>query len=243
MHEAHMYDDSSFVTLTYDDKHVPPDGGLRYRDFQLFMKRLRKRFGPTRFFMCGEYGEQFSRPHFHAALFGLRFPDLSPYKRLPSGSKLYTSEVLSRLWGSGFCSVGDVTFESAAYIARYVLKKVGSDVERLGIVDYSTGSVSVRRPEFCQASRRPGLGYPFLAKYHLDIYPRDEVVVRGMKMKPPRYYDGKVEEFVSLGGLLDWESNRLEKFALSEVDSSPERLRVREFVTKARLAFKKRGLE
>lgn len=243
MHESHCYDENVFATLTYDDEHVPADGGLRYRDFQLFMKRLRKAFGPTRFFMCGEYGEQYYRPHFHACLFGLQLPDKKRFRELSSGSVIYTSDVLSSLWRNGFVSVGDVTFESAAYVARYVLKKVGSDVERLGTFDYSTGEISVRRQEFCQASRRPGLGYPFLAKYHLDIYPRDEVVVRGIKMKPPRYYDGKAEEFLSLGGLLDWEVNRLDKFELAQADSTPDRLAVRELVTNARLAFKKRGLE
>lgn len=243
MHESQMYDGSSFVTLTYDDEHLPDEGGLCYRDFQLFMKRVRKRLGPTRFFMCGEYGEQFSRPHFHAALFGLWFPDLLPYKHLPSGSKIFTSELLSELWGNGFCSVGDVTFESAAYIARYVLKKVGNDVERLGTVDYSTGALSVKRAEFSQASRRPGLGYPWLERFHTDVFPRDEVVIRGVKMKPPRYYDGKAEDFLSLGGLLELESERLAKIDHASTDGTPDRLAVRELVTNARLAFKKRGIE
>lgn len=240
MHESQCYDDSSFVTLTYDNDHCPD--GLVYRDFQLFMKRVRKRFGPTRFFMCGEYGERFARPHFHACLFGLSFPDKKRLCTLPSGSVVGSSDLLSGLWGKGFCSVGDVTFESAAYVARYVLKKVGSDVERLGIVDYSTGAICVRRAEFCQASRRPGLGYPWLVKFHGDVFPRDEVVIRGMKMKPPRYYDGKAEDFLSAPELLELEGERLAKFASAELDSSPDRLVVREFVTNARLAFKKRGL-
>lgn len=242
MHESQCYDVNSFVTLTYDDAHLPEDGGLHYRDFQLFMKRVRKHYGPTRFFMCGEYGAEYGRPHFHACLFGFDPGDRKLFSSVASGSKLYTSDRLQALWPMGFTSLGDVTFESAAYVARYVLKKVGSDVERLGIVDFSTGEIATRRAEFCNASRRPGLGYPWLVKYHSDVYPRDEVVVRGMKMKPPRYYDGKAEEFLSLGGMLDWESNRLGKFDLAQSDSSPERLSVREFVTNARLAFKKRSL-
>lgn len=242
MHESQCYEGSSFVTLTYEDEYLPPNGGLRYRDFQLFMKRVRKRYGPTRFFMCGEYGSGNYRPHFHACLFGLSFEDRIKRSSLPSGSYLYESRALRELWPFGFSSVGDVTFESAAYVARYVLKKSGSDVERLGIVDFSTGAISVRPAEFCQASRRPGLGYPWLERFSSDVFPRDYVVIRGMKMKPPRYYDSKMEDFLSLGGLLEQEVNRLDKFGLAQADSSPERLVVREVVTKARLAFKKRGL-
>jgi len=242
MHESQLYEGSSFVTLTYDDDHFPLDGNLCYRDFQLFMKRVRKRCGPTRFFMCGEYGEAFFRPHFHACLFGQSFVDRKLFRHSQSGCNVYTSEVLASLWPYGFSSLGDATFESAAYVARYVLKKVGSDVERLGVVDFSTGAISVRRPEFCQASRRPGLGYPWLQRFHSDVFPRDYVIVRGIKMKPPRYYDAKASDFLSLGGLLDWESNRLDKFDMAQLDNSVERLAVREVVTKARLAFKKREL-
>ena len=91
---------------------------MDYRHFQLFMKRLRKEFAPTniRFYMCGEYGEDFSRPHFHACLFNCFFGDR---KRIPggaSGSPLYRSDILERLWPFGYSSIGDVTFESAAYV-------------------------------------------------------------------------------------------------------------------------------
>ena len=77
LHEAKMHDRNCFVTLTYNNDNVPADRSLNYRDFQLFMKRLRFHFRgvPIRFYMCGEYGEDFGRPHFHACLFGLDFPD------------------------------------------------------------------------------------------------------------------------------------------------------------------------
>lgn len=127
VHEASLHTDNCFITLTYNDEHLPSDGSLNYRDFQLFMKRLRKRVSvPVRFYMCGEYGENFGRPHFHACLFGFNFPDLKLWK---SGkSKLYRSPLLEELWPFGYSSVGDVNFESAAYVARYILKKVtGAD--------------------------------------------------------------------------------------------------------------------
>ena len=96
VHEKSLHEESSFVTLTYDDEHLPKNGSLVYRDFQLFMKRLRKEFAPTniRFYMCGEYGETFSRPHYHACLFNCFFPDR---KRIPggnSGSPLYLDSVI-----------------------------------------------------------------------------------------------------------------------------------------------------
>src|SRR3954449_8205389 len=66
VHENKMHPRSSFVTLTYDDKNIPPAGSLSKRDFQLFMKRLRKsQSNPLRFFACGEYGETTHRPHYH----------------------------------------------------------------------------------------------------------------------------------------------------------------------------------
>lgn len=121
MHEASAFDSNAFVTLTYDDASLPPNGSLKYSDYQLFMKRLRKAIEPSkvRFYMCGEYGEEEFRPHFHACLFGFDFPDKVKFKTTGSGSTIYTSKMLETLWPHGLCSTADVTFESAAYVARY----------------------------------------------------------------------------------------------------------------------------
>ena len=129
VHEASLHKENCFITLTYNDEHLPEHGHLIYRDFQLFMKRLRKRTGVrVRFYMCGEYGENFGRPHFHACLFGYNFPDLVRWKA--GKSTLYRSKLLESLWTDGYSSVGEVSFESAAYVARYILKKVtGDDAE------------------------------------------------------------------------------------------------------------------
>src|SRR5688572_7925162 len=126
MHEASLYPQNAFVTLTYDDAHIPPGGRLDYPEFQRFIKRLRKDFAPSRvrFYMCGEYGSLYHRPHYHACLFGIDFEDRLYAATLPSGAKSYTSDRLSRLWPLGFSSVGDVSFESAAYVARYCVQKV-----------------------------------------------------------------------------------------------------------------------
>ena len=126
MHEAQMHEKNCFITLTYDDAHLPGDRSLHYRDFQLFIKRLRKRYPGRRirYYMAGEYGENFGRPHWHACLFGIDFDDKSLWKRTSANSLLYRSADLELLWPFGYSSIGDVTFESAAYVARYIMKKV-----------------------------------------------------------------------------------------------------------------------
>nr|QJB20072.1 MAG: replication initiator protein [Microvirus sp.] len=135
VHESKLHAENCFITLTYDPKKVPPaeagelpaDTSLNYRHFQLFMKRLRKRFPEKniRFYMCGEYGENFGRAHFHACIFGLDFPDKTKWKKGKGDNiTLYRSKILEELWTYGFSSVGTVTFESAAYVARYITKKI-----------------------------------------------------------------------------------------------------------------------
>lgn len=239
MHECQLHENNSFLTLTYDDEHLPENGSLRHRDWQLFAKRLRRAYGPFRFFMAGEYGGIHGRPHFHACVFGVGFSDRKLLCTGDSGSDLYESASLSKLWRSGFASVGDVTFESAAYVARYTLKKVGSDVERLGIVDYSTGEVSVRRAEYARMSLRPAIARDWWSKYSGDVKRRGDVVSRGRSMRPPRYYD-KLLELEDPDLLEEFKADRLSKVRLE--DGTPERLAVQEIVCKAGLSFKKRSI-
>jgi len=184
-HEASLHEKNCFITLTYDDKHLPHDSSLNVKHFQDFMKRLRFHNGPDiRFFHCGEYGEKFKRPHYHACIFNFDFED----KKLWSNRrdvKLYTSEKLAELWPMGFSTIGDVTFESAAYVARYITKKVTGD---LAPDHYGT-----RKPEYTTMSRRPGIGKAWFDKFTSDVYPDDFVVIREKKMKPPKYYDRQFE--------------------------------------------------
>lgn len=181
LHESKLHDSSLFVTLTYET--VPPGGSLRPRDFVLFMKRLRITHPGVRFFQCGEYGEQLSRPHHHAILFNCFFSDQRYYKSR-GDIRLYTSKELEKIWTHGQCSVGQVTFESAAYVARYAMKKVYGNNEA-----YYGGRV----PEYVTMSRRPGIGSVFVDRFRKDIYPCDEVIVRGVRCRPPKYYDGILE--------------------------------------------------
>jgi len=180
MHEADMHEVNSFLTLTYE--RVPFCESLCVRHFQLFMKQLRKHLDGkgVRYFHAGEYGEENGRPHYHVALFGVDFAD----KILISerdGIKLYTSPTLESLWGRGFVTIGELTYESAAYIARYCLKKVNGDC--------AEKHYGGRRPEYTTMSRRPGIAAKWFETFHGDVYPSDEVVVGKFSVKPPRYYD------------------------------------------------------
>jgi len=243
MHEAQLHEDNSFVTLTYDERFCPPS--LHYPDFQKFMKRLRKVYPGARFYMCGEYGEKFRRPHFHACLFGVGFRDRAEWSRTGSGSWLYRSPTLERVWPHGFSSIGDVTFESAAYVARYVMKKVTGKLAaaHYSSLDLDTGELLSLVPEFNRMSLKPGIGADWFKKYKSDVYNFDYVVVNGQKCKPPRYYDKLLESN-------DWQAwealelSRSERITPQVVrDGSRARLAVREQVANARLSFKKRELE
>jgi hypothetical protein len=190
MHENSLHDRSCFVTLTYSDDFLPYGGTLVLRDFQLFLKRLRKRCGPVRFFHCGEYGDETKRPHYHALLFGFRPEDSELYSR-SSEYSLFTSPLLSSLWPFGHSTFGEVTFETAAYVARYVTKKITGSraAEHYRWVDPDTGEVVQRQPEYCTMSRRPGIGMPWLHRFASETFAHDSVVMRGREMRPPRSYD------------------------------------------------------
>lgn len=186
VHEASLYSSNCFITLTLDNLHLLPNGSLDLKLFQDFMKRLRFRFGSgIRFFHCGEYGEQFGRPHYHACLFNFDFPDKAPWRETHDGHKVWKSKALSELWPHGLSEIGSVTFESAAYVARYITKKV------TGQKAYS--HYSGRKPEYVTMSRRPGIGKGWFDKFSSDVFPSDQVALRGRLMRPPKYYDRQFE--------------------------------------------------
>nr|QJB20620.1 MAG: replication initiator protein [Microvirus sp.] len=194
IHEASMFGNKNvFVTLTYDPEHLPKDGSLDYRHFQLFMKRLRKKFGSgVRFYMCGEYGDENGRPHYHAILFNVEFKDRVRWRKTPTGYYQYRSKILEDLWQLGNCEFGDVTFKSAAYVARYIMKKVTGDQATFHYcdIDPETGEIKAElKPEFNNMSRRPGIGRDWIEKFQSDVYPHGYAVVNGYKVRPPRYYD------------------------------------------------------
>lgn len=198
MHEAQMHEHNSFITLTYSDDHLPIDGSISVRALQLFMKKLRKQRHPetVRFLACGEYGERNLRPHYHLLLFGVDWPDRKLYSRQKNGHWLYTSDLLSSLWPYGLAPIGELTFESAAYTARYSMKKiVGKNADAHYVRQHPIHGFFCRvKPEFLLMSRKPGLGATWLDKYKRDVFPNDEVIVNGFPTKPPRFYDEQLSE-------------------------------------------------
>lgn len=235
VHEAYGHENNAFITLTYSPEHVPPDGSLKKSHYQKFMKRLRKAVSPQkiRFFHCGEYGEKNQRPHYHACLFGYDFPDKILYT-IRDECRLYRSPMLEKLWPMGFATVGDVTFESAAYVARYITKKITGDLAE----DHYKG----REPEYTTMSRRPGIGKNWYETFKTDVYPCDNVVIRGKIMSPPRYYDKQLEaaDPVMYEKIkLDRKAQALENAA----DNTARRLAVKETCKIAQFKQLKRGME
>lgn len=220
--EQRMHAESAFLTLTYSDKNLPLNGSLVVRDLQLFMKRLRKRRAKgLRFFGCGEYGETTRRPHYHVLLLNTMFPDQIFCKKSFTGDfDLKTSVELSELWPFGEHWIGDVTFQSAAYVARYCIKKVtGKNAE---------AHYGERQPEFTCMSRRPGIGYTWFTRHGDEAYARDSCVANGREVGLPRYYDTKYEAVdpTYLGELkVLRRRNALER---GRSDNTPARRKVRE---------------
>lgn len=224
MHEASLYEDNCFITLTYSDEHLPFDGSLDKRHLQLFMKRLRRAVPrKIRYFACGEYGDQLQRPHYHICLFNYDFPDKQCFK-INNGNKLYESRFLESIWGNGFCILGSLTFDSAAYVARYCMKKIDGVLAE----EHYGG----RRPEFACMSLKPGIGFGWYEKYRDDCWPSDYLIVNGHRVKVPRYYENKLKEEDPV--LLESLKERRRHEAASDKDSSFYRLKAREICTSSK---------
>lgn len=249
MHEASLHDENCFLTLTYDDDHLPPGGSLDPRAFVLFMKRLRRRTGADfRYYQVGEYGERTYRPHHHCCLFGFDFRDKTPWTTR-GGFPVWRSPLLESLWPQGLSEIGSVTFESAAYVARYIMKKqlgrryVPQTVGEVAgvapqVVDRATGELQ-NFPEYATMSRRPAIGLEWWRKYQKEVMNWDSVVMRGREMKPPRFYDVKRQEFDPEG----WEDVARARAAKRRPeDETAERLVVREVVASAKQSLIERGL-
>lgn len=238
MFESQMHKHNCFITLTYSNDFLPNPPSLRYSDFQAFMKRLRKYFEPTkvRFYMCGEYGDNNFRPHYHAILFGVDFADRYLHSRTSAGYNIDRSATLERLWPFGYSSIADVTFESAAYVARYVMKKVTGDLaeDHYAYVCPSTGEVSQLVPEFNRMSLRPGIGATWFDKYFTSDMVNDSVVINGVECKPPRYFDKLLERRDKLE-MAERKAVREFKAYRRRDDNSSRRLKDREIVKRASL--------
>lgn len=181
---------SSFVTLTYDDHHLPADLSVQKHVMQKFMRDIRYHGGECRFLAAGEYGGEFGRPHYHACLFGLDFlHDRKPVRRTPRGL-LYSSATLSRAWPFGFATITDCNLKTISYVARYTVKKVDArgDAYRLQRFNEATGETWFVEPEFALMSRMPGLGAGWLDRFGATDLAGDHIIIDGKKLPIPNYY-------------------------------------------------------
>jgi len=198
VHEGVVAFPAWFVTLTYAPEKVPAYGSLAFRDVTLFVKRLRRMYegGPhISYYLAGEYGDHTARPHYHAVLYGPKFLDRSLYT-YRHDAPVYKSGELEMAWKLGLCEFTPLTYAAARYCASYVRKKVrkGDDEDAYARVVPGTGELVELERESARMSRRPAIGKRWIERYWKDVYPRDAVVIDGMELKPPRYYDRWLEK-------------------------------------------------
>lgn len=213
--EASLYDKNCMLTLTYNEDNLPDGQTLSIRDYQLFIKRLRKHLGTKRirYFLCGEYGDKKGRPHFHVIVFNYYPDDAYYFFTDKKGVKLYRSPTIEKLWTKGFSTVGEVTLDTAKYCALY-LQKAPKDG---------------RLKPFQRMSLKPGIGAnAVLPEWLLS----DKIYLQGRYIKIPRYY----LELLSREGYVD-----LDKFKREMRKSSPD---LRDIdVQKAELKMRRKKFE
>lgn len=199
-------DECWFLTLTYDDLHIPThktvntetgeiiEGiSLKKEDAQKFIKRLRahyqRKYGKNiRYVICGEYGSETHRPHYHAIIYGMPLDQskLKLYKHNEMGQSIWTHKELEEKWGMGFVTVGRVTWESCAYVARYLMKK------QYGKEKWYYGAIGAI-PEFIQQSLKPPIGRNYLLDHIDEIVTYDQIPIANKKtaqlVKPPKSFD------------------------------------------------------
>jgi hypothetical protein len=260
MNEAQLHEDNCFLTLTYDDKHLPPNANLHLPHFQKFLKRLRKSLHPQkiRFFHCGEYGQndpqnpkhneqygisELGRPHYHALIFGW-IPDDLELIRDKDGIRLYMSHYLEKLWPYGYNTVGSVTFDSAAYVARYCVKKINGDnkSDHYRRTNPQTGETIEINSEYTTMSRRPGIGTGWYEKYKSDVFPKDYTVINGKRVKPPKFYDSILEK-EDLELYNNIKAARVRNAKRNKEENTPERLAQKEQVKNAQNSMLIRPLD
>lgn len=239
VHESQLHTRNCFITLTYSPEQVPANGSLEVRHWQLFAKRLRKAGDKFRFLHCGEYGDTTWRPHYHACLFGTDFHSDAVLLQRKSSGDIYTSKRLESIWGHGNVSFGELTYDSAAYVARYVLTKLGDEVstEKYRRIDLATGEEYYVRPPYTTMSRRPGIGAGWYDKYKTDVFPSDEVIHNGRKYPVPQFYNRRHKEespdFHDY--VLRARGKRIDRW-----NGTPDRLAVREEIAVRRQASRAR---
>lgn len=187
IHEARLWRNNRFLTLTYDDDHLPLNAELQPSDLAKFMKRLRvardrnthvitsNRSASIRYLACGEYGEKTLRPHYHACLFNCAFDDERKYSK-----DLQTSQAVDKLWGKGAAKLAPFTAAAAGYVAGYITKR--------GRESYVDQDGVILQPPFQRQSTRPAIGKAWLEKHYDDLKTGVIIQPGGKKQRIPRYY-------------------------------------------------------
>lgn len=231
LHENKMHNESCFLTLTYNDDTVPLGNTLVKEDVQDFIKKLRKKTKKKlRYYACGEYGDKTERPHYHLIIFGFFPEDSNKYKKTKDG-QLWTSEKTAQIWGKGFTVHGIVNADTAAYTARYVVKKITG---KKALAHYNG-----RLPEFSLMSKKPGIGAKFYEKFRDEIWRNDSVVINSYEINPPRYYVDKLKK----EDPKQWAQRKLKNQLAQNkniLDNTEDRLKVKHVVAiKKRQTFQK----
>lgn len=243
-HESQLHEQNSFITLTYDDHHIPENASVSPYDWNRFMRRLRKHLAPKtiRFYMGAEYGNKplpgwitldgnrpLGRPHYHAIIFGHQFDDLVEHEQR-NGNISYTSETLAKIWGKGFVTVGEANYQSACYVARYCMKKMGGEVADTHYtrIHPVTGELVKIEPEFARMSNRPGIGKDWFLRYWKD-FQKGYTTKNGIRHAVPSYYvDLMAEHYPDEGEAL--KAMRREAVDYFDADNNWSRLKIKEEV-------------
>jgi len=196
LHELDYSVCASFVSLSYDDDHLPPGGSLRPKDLQDFLKRVRHHVDGIKYYAVGEYGEVTNRPHYHGIFFGVGPDDV---------------DVVRNDWGHGFVYFGTVTVKSINYVTAYINKKLYG---KMAIDEYAG-----RVEPFARMSK--GLGLRWLKDNEDHVCQNVGVRKEGHVVPAPRYYmkklsDAFTDEF--------WNARRLEKSRLKDSRMAKARL-------------------
>lgn len=183
LHEYSSWEKGTFVTLTYSPENLP--GGLVKRDLQLFFKRLRRDLEPAKikYFACGEYGEKYNRPHYHAIIFGVGPKD----------------PIIKDNWEHGFVASGTLTAESCAYVSGYIQKKLGGLAGKLAYGD--------REPPFSLMSK--GLGLKWMEENEKYLVSKVGLTLKGKEVSLPRYYRKKLGDKLSEDRLINLAAGRM----------------------------------
>ncbi len=259
VHESCLHEfahGNCFVTFTYRGKdecsekqfknahYVPEDYSLNYYHFRDFIKRLRRHFPQKiRYFHCGEYGDENLRPHYHACLFNVSFDD-QIVEQQEQGINTYSSPTLSKLWPYGFCTIGELNFETASYTAGYILKKItGNQANEAYLRNDEYGVAYWVKPPYITMSLKPGIGEEFYKRYKDDFFPADESPVpgKGIIKKVPRYYE-KLYVDMCPEGMEKIRELRAIFHAAHRDDYTPERLHDKYICARAKQSQRKRTL-